>query len=75
MPKTERAVCRWGAGLQLCRARNEKLLWAILAALAVKAGQLEAATAAFASIDQVCRPLLLIPVLIDWAASTLLLPS
>ena len=46
---------RWRGALQLCRARGESLLWAILAALAVKAGQLEAANAAFASIDQVCR--------------------
>lgn len=46
---------RWDAALQLCRFLKLPMLWACLAAAAMKASHLEHATAAFAAIDQV-RP-------------------
>lgn len=45
--------CRWDAALQLCRFLKLPMLWACLAAAAMKASHLEHATAAFAAIDQV----------------------
>lgn len=47
------AGCRWDAALQLCRFLKLPMLWACLAAAAMKGSHLEHATAAFAAIDQV----------------------
>eukprot|EP00892_Ulva_mutabilis_P006133 jgi/Ulvmu1/3892/UM018_0113.1 len=44
---------RWDAALQLCRFLKLPMLWACLAAAAMKGSHLEHATAAFAAIDQV----------------------
>ena len=46
---------RWEPALQLCRFVKDSVAWACLAALALKAGLLESAEAAFAALGQV-RP-------------------
>jgi intraflagellar transport protein 80 len=45
----------WKAVLQICRAQNDKSLWAVCAALAVQAGEIDAAQEAYAALSMIDR--------------------
>lgn len=50
-------LCRWDASLRLCRFARDPMLWACLAACAVKHGQLQAAEHAFGATSEArCEP-------------------